>query len=189
MRAFVGLPLPDDMAEALARRAAGAGVGRAVAAGNLHVTLVFLDDQPEMALVALHEELERIALPAPVLRLGGLDFFGGGRSRVLAATVAPDPALAALRDRVRAAARSAGIALPHDRFRPHVTLVRLPPRSDPAAAGRLQALIGRGITADLEPAVAGRLVLYRSHLDRAGAWYEELADWPLGLDGGGGPGA
>lgn len=184
MRSFVGLPLPPDMAEALARRAAGAGVGRAVAADNLHLTLVFLDDQPETALAALHEALGQGVLPAPVLRLGGLDFFGGGRSRVLAATVAPDPALATLRDRVRAAVRAAGIVLPHDRFRPHVTLVRLPPHSDPAASSRLQALIARGITADLGPAPAERLVLYRSHLDRAGAWYEELADWPLGLDGG-----
>lgn len=192
IRAFVGLPLPWDAADLLARRAAGIGAGRPIAAENLHLTLLFLDDQPEGALADLHDELALIRSPALSLRWGPPDFFGGDRTRVFALTVAPDPALTALYARVRAAARAAGIATGADRFRPHVSLIRLPGRIDPAAQARLQGLIGRGVAEGLPPAPVARLCLYRSHLDRGGAWYEELADYHLsdspgagGLDAGG----
>ena len=44
---------------------------------------------------------------------------------VLWAGVAPQPGLGVLRDRVRGAVRRAGVDLPRERFRPHVTLARL----------------------------------------------------------------
>jgi 2'-5' RNA ligase len=178
MRAFVALPLPDDTADLLHRRAQGAGVGRVP--DTLHLTLAFLGEQPEAALAALAGELDLIVAPAPRLDWDAPEFLGGDRARVLALMVRPDPALMHLHARVRTAIRAAGLALPPDRFRPHVTLIRLPPRPGPGTADRLQALIGRGISADIPPVTASRLVLYHSRLDRAGARHDELAIWPLG---------
>lgn len=180
IRAFLALPLPEEAAEILWRRAGGAGVGRSVAADDLHLTLAFLGDQPEGALGDLAQELDLLRSPPVPLQFGPADFFGVDRSRVLAVTVAPDPALVALHDRIRSALRAAGITPPPGRFRPHVTVLRLPRQTDPAATARLQALIGRGIAADIPPVTARRLVLYRSQLDRAGARHDELATWPLG---------
>ena len=131
MRAFVGLPLPDKIISALERVQAELSIGRAVAPENLHLTLAFLDEQPEMVLAALHDELALIAGPQPRIRIAGLDALGGAKARLVFAAVAPDPALVSLRKRVRIAARAVGVNLPRERFRPHVTLARFRQRQVP----------------------------------------------------------
>ncbi|MBW7921563.1 MAG: RNA 2',3'-cyclic phosphodiesterase [Rubellimicrobium sp.] len=179
MRAFVGLPLPDDVADDLARRAAGAGAGRVIPAESLHLTLAFLDDQPQHLLAALGAELDLIHAPAPVLRWGAPDFLGSPRNPVFALMVEADPALVALQARVIRAARDTGIALPATRFRPHVSLLRLSARDGTRARERLQHFILSGALTGLAPVVAEVLTLYHSRLDERGARYESLADWPL----------
>ncbi len=192
MRAFLGLPLPDEVTEDLARRAASAGTGRAIAPGNLHLTLAFLDDQPLTALAALDAGLRHLVAAPVRLEWGPPDFLGGGRRRVLALTVLPAPELLTLHARVGRALREAGIALPAARFRPHVSLLRLPASPDRRAQVRLQGLIMGGALAGLAPVTVGRFALYRSHLASDGARYEILADYPLGdrtgLDAGTPPG-
>ncbi|MBL4556903.1 MAG: RNA 2',3'-cyclic phosphodiesterase [Rhodobacteraceae bacterium] len=91
---------------------------------NLHLTLLFLDDQPVPALEDLHHELGRLAPAAFDLRLTGLGSFGGKAPRTLHAEAAPDPALIGLQAQIREAVRRAGIERPRTRFRPHVTLAR-----------------------------------------------------------------
>lgn len=179
MRAFVGLPLPPEVAEDLNRHAAGAGVGRAIAAENLHLTLAFLDDQPPSMLAALGAELSLIRAAAPMLHWAAPDFLGSSRNPVFALMVAPDPALVALQARVVQGVRDVGIAFPAVRFRPHVSLIRLSARDGARARERLQALILSGALAGLPPLRAEVLTLYRSHLGEKGARYERLADWPL----------
>ncbi|MEG3660568.1 RNA 2',3'-cyclic phosphodiesterase [Celeribacter halophilus] len=134
MRAFVGLPLPDDLTDRLEALAAPLRFGRAVPAENMHVTLAFLDDRPEDLLAELHEELASLSLPAPEIAVAGLDVFGGGKPRLLFASVTQDEALTALRNKVRQAARAVGIDLPHERFRPHISLP-VPPPSREGATG------------------------------------------------------
>ena len=124
MRAFVGLPLPDDALDALERLQEDIPVGRIVPAENLHLTLAFLDEQPEHALHQLHRELEQIEATPFSLYIRGLDLFGGGKPRILFAAVEPDPALSRLRGQVRRAAERAEMDLSRERFRPHITLAR-----------------------------------------------------------------
>ncbi len=181
MRSFVGLPLPDDLAEDLERRAATVQAGRVVPAENLHLTLAFLGDQTLQSLTALDAELVMIRAEAPRLRWGPPDFFGGTRTRVFALTVEPDPALMVLQARVVRAARLAGVMLPAARFRPHVTVIRLNPEGGARQQGRLQDLILSGRLTGLPDVMADTLTLYRSHLRESGARYERLADYPLDI--------
>jgi 2'-5' RNA ligase len=177
MRAFLALPAPEPWITPLARAQAELPGGRKVDLDDLHLTLAFLDDQPEERLEALHEELEARSLQAAELVPAAYGVFGGGKPRVVVLDVAPTPDLTALRETVRRAVRAAGIALARERFRPHVTLVRhsasAPP--DPRLAERLAALG----PPDMPPAQAGAVTLWGSTLTPTGPVYEALASYPM----------
>ena len=177
MRAFVGLPLPEPWIAPLVRAQGAVPGGRKPDADDLHVTLAFLDDQPESRLEALHEALELRALPAAPLRPAEIATLGNP-PRAITLDLAPDPALAALRDGVRAAARAAGIDLPRDRFRPHVTLTRYGGRAKPDMTRLPRALSGIG-GPDLAPETARLAVLWSSTLTPDGPIYETLATYPI----------
>ena len=178
MRAFVGTPVPEPWIAPLVRAQGAIPGGRPVDADDLHVTLAFLDDQPEDRLDALHEALEARPLPRAMLTPLAYAAFGQDRARLVALDLAPDPGLAALRDRVRACARSAGIDLPRARFRPHVTLLRFGATAPPDAARMPRALAGLG-TPGMPPAPAASCVLWSSALTPDGPHYEALATYPL----------
>ncbi|OBY26868.1 RNA 2',3'-cyclic phosphodiesterase [Leisingera sp. JC1] len=178
MRAFAGLPLPDAALDALERVQEGLTVGRHVPAENMHLTLAFLDDQPEAGLQTLHQLLAEISAPPLQLTFRGLDTFGGKLPRVLAAEVQKTPELAHLRDRVRSACRTAGIDLPRERFRPHVTLARFPRHLE---AGQVEK-IARFLSATAEFGLeceAASFTLFQSTLAPEGARYDVLAEYSL----------
>ncbi len=180
IRAFVGLGLTEDVVIRLAAVQAGLPVGRAVAPESLHVTLAFLDSQPEPVLEDLHHALAEIAAPALTLEIDGLGMFGGEKPRSLHALIRPDPTLAALRKRVLTAARVAGIRPEGGRFVPHVTLARFsrPPQGEDRL--RLEAFVAERAAVRAGPFRVGGFALFRSHLGREGAIYEALAEYPLG---------
>lgn len=177
MRAFLGLAVPPVLAHPLLSIQARFRAGRPVPEENLHLTVAFLDEQPEDALMALHEGLEARRLPACAIRPTALSVFGERRPRLLAMDCERGPALVALRDAARSAAREAGIDLPRTRFRPHVTLIRFG-ELGPDEAARLAAGLERE-RALPEGAQCSALTLYRSTLAPEGAVYEPLADYPL----------
>ncbi|UWQ44781.1 RNA 2',3'-cyclic phosphodiesterase [Leisingera aquaemixtae] len=178
MRAFVGLPLPDAALDVLERLQEGLTVGRHVSADNMHLTLAFLDDQPEAVLETLHQSLAEISAPPLTLSFRGLDTFGGKLPRVLAAEVQKTPELSHLRDRVRSACREAGLDLPRERFRPHVTLARFPRHLEAGQVEKIaQYLAGAaGFRLDCE---VERFALFQSTLAPQGARYDMLAEYEL----------
>lgn len=178
MRAFVGLPLPDAALDALERLQEGLTVGRLVPAENLHLTLAFLDDQPEPVLEALHQALAEIGAPPLRLAFQGVETFGGKRPRVLAAEVRKSPELSGLRDSVRSACRAAGVELPRERFRPHVTLARFPRHLEPGQVEKIARYLAAASGFRLECS-AETLALFRSTLAPEGARYDVLAEYPL----------
>lgn len=180
IRAFLALPLPAETREGLARLAVQAPLGRPVPVENMHLTLAFLGDIRPDAALDLAEALAEIDPPPRFdIRLDGLAFFGGQPPGVLAATVRPEPALGALRDAVLRAVRAAGLTVRRQRFRPHVTLLRLPRplrAEDEAALARFMGKHAGGFASEF---TTGEFCLYSSILRPEGARHEELAMFPL----------
>ncbi|SDZ05785.1 2'-5' RNA ligase [Jannaschia faecimaris] len=178
MRAFVGLPCPEGWIGPLVRAQGRLPAGRRVEADDLHLTLAFLDDQPEDRLATLDETLDARPLPAATLRAVSYEALGAGQPRAVVLDVAADDGLTSLRDRVRSAARTAGITLARDRFRPHMTLTRYS-RSAPCDTDRLPGLLARLGRPDLPPVQATGATLWSSVLTPDGPLYEPLSTYPL----------
>ena len=177
MRAFLAIEMPDDIAADLRRLQADLPLRRPVARDNLHLTLVFLGDQPEARLAGLHDLLSGLGAPGVAIDFTGLDMFGGNRPRQVFATVRPDPGLVALQARLTRVAHSSGIAPERRRFVPHVTLGRDKP-AGPDLARLRQAMAGlSGWRAG--GFVARSVTLFQSTLAPAGARHAPLANYPL----------
>lgn len=185
MRAFLALPLPEHIQEALERLQDTLPLGRAVAPENLHLTLAFLDEQPEAHLRALHEQLSEIKAPVLELQIKGVNALGGKTPRVLVADVVPDPGLVALQRRIRNTVQAAGIALPRVRFRPHVTLMRFARRMEAAEMQPIGAALQGHGDFSLSPFHIDHFALFQSTLLPEGPRYEVLAEYPLGEEAAG----
>jgi 2'-5' RNA ligase len=177
MRAFLALPMPDDIAAALVRLQSGIPFGRPVPGDNLHLTLAFLEDAPEDALEDLHDLLTGLRAPPVEIRFTGLDSFTEADRGLIFAAVERTEALQALHDRIASLCRQAGLDLPRRRFRPHVTLMRANRRPDGPARDRLAAALGP--RPDLPGFTATAITLYHSTLTPRGAIHDPLASYPL----------
>lgn len=177
MRCFVALSLPDDTLDALVSLQDQLPSGRRVPRENLHLTLAFLDDQPDEALELLHEELERLRASAFAVELRGLGCYGGKKPRLIFAEAVPQTALDRLHQQVLGAARRAGITVARRRFHPHVTLVRIPPGA--ADADRISATIATRHDLRFPEIPVRAFSLFRSILHPAGPVYHELARYDL----------
>ncbi|KAB6717643.1 MULTISPECIES: RNA 2',3'-cyclic phosphodiesterase [Roseobacteraceae] len=180
MRAFVALPLPTDLTDRLEDITLGLRFGRAVRAENMHVTLAFLEDQPEAVLAELHEALAAIYAPSPQLTVTGLNLFGGDKPRLLFAAIAPDAALSDLRQKIRKAARAVGIALSHERFRPHISLRRFH-RIAPSERADLDLLLAAKAAFTWPTFRPTQFEMIQSTLTSEGPVYDGLASYPLSL--------
>ena len=180
MRAFLALDLPGEMRAAVASLQDQLRVGRKPPEENLHLTLAFLDDQPEGVLAELHEALQGERLPEIRLALRGLELFGGARPRVLYAKGEGGDGLAALHRVVRRVARDVGIDLPRERFRPHVTLARFRRDMSEEEAVKLGRFVARHGDWQFPEVPIAELCLYGSQLHADGAVHEVLAGYPLG---------
>ncbi|MEQ9694664.1 RNA 2',3'-cyclic phosphodiesterase [Shimia sp. SDUM112013] len=179
MRAFVAIDLPADIRAALAAVQADLRVGRLVPEENLHLTLAFLEDQPEAVLRALHGRLYTLQPDPVILRLQGLELFGGKAPRVLYLRADGGEALRALRRKVRQAAGEVGIDLPRERFRPHVTLARFRRDMRPEQIAQLGRFLERQGDAALPPFGIQSFSLFASRLLPEGAVHEALAAYPV----------
>ena len=179
MRAFVSLDLPEPVRAPLGRMIGGLKAGRPVPLENLHITLCFLGDQPEEALEELHNALEPLRLTAPELRFGGIDWFGPGKARTLAALVEPVPELVRLQQEVARQARKQGMPPERRPFRPHVTLVRFRRHITLGEEAALRTFLASPPVVDVPNCRATGFSLQASTLTPGGARYETLAAYPL----------
>ncbi len=168
MRVFVGVPVPEALIGPCMRAQALIRGGRPVAAEDLHLTLAFVEDASDAGVEALHDELDARRLPAAKMRLEGVSSYGFPSSSI-AARVADDTGLTALRDAAHGAVRRAGLVADAKRFRPHVTLAR----GKPDATRMLEA----PPVSQAEPVTA--VHLWQSQLRPGGSVYEILATYPV----------
>jgi 2'-5' RNA ligase len=177
-RLFVAVSLPAGVRSELAHWSRAAlparGGVRRLAAEALHLTLCFLGEQPLSAVGELVGVLGAAAEPlASVgeLELGPPVWLPPRRPRVLAVEIG-DP-LGALGDLRRLLAADIATTIDwesgRERFRPHVTVARMPPLP---GGERL----GEAIPPTPQLSfICDRVALLRSHLEPGGARYEELA--------------
>lgn len=174
MRMFLGIPMPDAVADRLVMVGGGIPGARWVARENLHLTLRFLGDteahQAEDLIEALHR-LPPVSLP---IRIAGMGLFGDRRrQQQLYADVEPDPALSHLNQKIEQIARQAGFEPERRRFHPHVTLARM---RNPDKR-RLGQFLEANTSLALPPFQTGSITLFRSHLGSGGAMYEPLIEF------------
>jgi len=183
-RLFVAIDLAAPVMAALAARVAQvrglAPRARWAAPGTGHLTLAFLGATPDSRVAAIAAAVgDAVRGHGPFdLGVAGCGLFGGGRRpRVLWAGVRGDlDALHALQRAVADGLRGAGCDMDTRPFRPHLTLARArAAHGDPALAAAARAL--DGLDAGEQP--VADVVLYESHLGRAGARHEALGRWPL----------
>ena len=178
IRAFLGIDLPPPVRGALQVQQFLLPLPRKVEPENLHLTLVFLGECPELALEAAHEGFAALREARFSLALQGLGLFGKDKPRVAWAGVAPSPELMHLQAKVEGIARRAGCPIDARKFTPHVTLGRFSP-PPPADAMRLERAVAMGATFRTEPGEVTELTLWRSHLTGKGPQYEVLVRYPL----------
>jgi 2'-5' RNA ligase len=174
-RLFLALDPPaaarEDLAAWRDRLCAGRDDLRPVAAGALHVTLVFLGYRPEKEIDAIAAAaFQPLRGLAPVaLRPAGVRALPPRRPRLFALDLEdPGGACVTLQAAAEGALAAGRFHRPEKRaFWPHITLARVKRdrRAEPLEAGEDPS----------GPFEAADVVLYRSHLSPRGARYEPLA--------------
>ncbi|HXN79179.1 MAG TPA: RNA 2',3'-cyclic phosphodiesterase [Candidatus Dormibacteraeota bacterium] len=173
MRAFFGLPVPEAQCTRLEPYLQACSVAapqfRWTPAANLHLTVRFIGGVERAVVDEIAGRLDGLRLPAFELALGRLGTFKRGRLvRVVWLQVGAGADQAReLAAQVEAECVLAGLEADARPFQPHLTLARARPRD----GANLSALPD---PPSLPPWPAGELVLYSSHLGRAGAVYEPL---------------
>jgi 2'-5' RNA ligase len=155
-----------------ARRTCGSA--RFPAAEGLHLTLAFLGRTDLAQVPALLGLAARVAGPSRgfILRTAGTGGFPKpGRTRILWLGFEPQPSLAALAERLRAALRSGRIPFDEKPFMPHLTLARFREPLD----------LDRAALPDLPPVAfkVGEIHLFQSVPEPQGMRYQMLGSAPL----------
>ncbi|MFK7944182.1 MAG: RNA 2',3'-cyclic phosphodiesterase [Paracoccaceae bacterium] len=179
IRAFVGLPVPDDVSSTLEGAQVGLRIGNLVPRENFHLTLAFLGEHPGPVVEDIHDGLSGIDAEAIAIEATGMDIFGSENPRALFADVVPVPPLKALRKKVRQTARDYGVALESCKFHPHITLARFGRGLVGEDVIALGLYIQRNNARARMAFTADRFCLYRSYLGAQGPIYEVLAEYAL----------
>ena len=176
MRLFIGIGLPESIADRLAMTAGGVPGARWIPRENLHLTLRFLGDTETPQAEDLVGELLTLRAPAFSLRLGGVGLFGDRRrTRQIWAGVEPQPALTHLQKKIEQAAQRSGFEPERRKFHPHVTLARL----KDAPKSKIQQFLHENGHLTTPAFEVAEFTLYRSYLSSDGARYEPQYDFDL----------
>lgn len=179
IRSFIAMPVRGEAARALRGRQSPIPGARAVPDEDFHLTLAFLGDQPEGVLRDLADELDTLTPDPFEITMTHADVMGGADPRVVALMAEAPPPLVNLQARLARTAQGARIDLPRRRFRPHVTLYRLPRTPAPDTHQKIQAWLVRQAGATPISFAATSFELIESHLTPDGPVYTTLADFPF----------
>jgi 2'-5' RNA ligase len=176
IRLFAAVPVPEDIATALARRQTGLAGARWRTAEQLHLTLRFFGEVREDVARDLDAELSAVGGEPFDIMLQGAGAFGEGHDlEAVWAGVADSEPLRRLAKACESAARRAGIKPERRQYRPHVTLAYLR-RPDP---DKVAAWIQANNLLKSPPIRVDRFGLYSSFLASEGAQYRLEAEYAL----------
>lgn len=177
LRLFVAIPLPAVVRERLSMIQAGVPKARWLDQETLHLTLRFVGEVEDHVGQDVAAALDRVDAPGFDLRLTGVGYFGSDRKpTVLWVGVDRCDPLILLKEKVDAAIRQAGILREGGKFRPHVTLARLPPSTPVGRVGRWME--NNGLFRS-PPLSMTQFTLFASHLGSERAIHTPLRDYRL----------
>jgi len=144
---------------------------------NLHITLGYFGlVADEFAEILDYELALRPGIGFDV-RLEGANIFGGSRPRTLWFGVEANPALAALHQHVRRAARRSKIDMETRNFTPHLSLAYM---RGGVALGDLSRYLRRHLGYKSKPFLIDQFALYSSNTQKSGPnLYIKEANYPL----------
>lgn len=176
MRVFAGLAIPPDLSERIHLLGGGIPGARWTAVENYHVTLTFIGDVDEAQLDDIDEALSGIDAPAFDLEVTGTGSFAQGDDpKVLWLGLAPNRALADLKQRIDQALDRYDIVFERRKYTPHITLARFKQPDEQKIVDFMQAHnLFRLPSFRVED-----FVLYNSYSGSEGPVYEPLEYYPL----------
>ena len=125
-RLFLGIALPEPVADHLALVGGGVPGARWELAEKLHLTLRFLDEIDGGTQRAIEQALARVDMPAFELVIAGVGHFPPrGKPRSIWAGLEDDTQVVRLHDKIERALSGLGLAPDARKFAPHITLARL----------------------------------------------------------------
>lgn len=176
MRVFVGIALPSELQDRLSDLQSGVAGARWLDPGNLHMTLRFVGDVSEAEATELDAELSLIQDRAFELHLSGVGAFERKRRvHSLWAGVEKSEALVHLQAKVEQTVVRAGFEPEGRKYKPHITVARLKRGAARDAGTYMES--HNAFAAG--PVRVHAFTLFQSHLNRDGARYEALAEYPL----------
>ncbi|OUS09131.1 2'-5' RNA ligase [Rhodobacterales bacterium 52_120_T64] len=177
MRAFIAINVPEFLKDALAELQSVLRVGKPVSPEQFHLTLVFMDEQPDELIEEAHFALQQLEVPKFEVKLQGLDTFGGKAPSILYVGIEKNEELDRLQEKVIGVLRSAGVHLDRKRFRPHVTIARFGRRLSKADIDRLRGFMAGYANFGPVSFKVESFSLFRSTLGHKGAVHDELAQY------------
>ena len=176
MRLFVGLPIPDDVAQSLMLLQGGVPGARWMTRDQLHLTLRFISEVDGRQQTDIDDALSAISAPGFTLELHSTGTFGNRDPKQLWAGVRANDALMHLQRKIETALQRIGLPADPRKFTPHVTLARLKsPRRD-----KLMEYLSAHALYASAPFAVNAFRLYRSTLTPNGSLYTAERDYPLG---------
>lgn len=168
IRLFVGLEVPDGLAERLVALQAGLPEARWIPRENMHLTLAFIGEVAEPDAEDVAEALDALDGPPLAVEPDGLGWFGRPHQpSSLVMHARRTDALVRFQKRLSTRLREVGHPPEARKFAPHVTIGRLKRTAEADVERYLAHVVG----ADLPGFTAEAFHLYSSHRGHAGALY------------------
>jgi 2'-5' RNA ligase len=174
-RLFAALPIPAEVALALAAARGGVFGARWIEPSDYHVTLRFVGDVDVHAAREVADALASVHRPPVAIDFHGLSWFGGDKPRAIVARIRPSPPLVELQGSLERRLRRVGLTPETRNFAPHVTLARLRGVSPAAVADYLGARGGFAAPSFEAP----RFALFSARDSVGGGPYLVEADYSL----------
>lgn len=174
-RLFVAIRPPEEVRDLLIDAMDDSPALRWVGDEQLHLTLRFIGEVERPMANDIAAALERIRSPAFELSIIGVGKFEQRNGGAVWAGVQPKEPVVALAAKVERAIQRVGLEAEHRSFMPHVTLARWNRRN----AETVESFLRRNSDLRSDRFHVDRFVLFESRLNRHGAHYEEIAEFPL----------
>ncbi len=178
--AYVGLPLPRDVADVLEKAQGGLHAGMMVPKECFFITIADLGELTEAALADVRKALADVRVGPFYMNVSGVSTHGGNAPRVVFAGTDTPNGLKKLHNLVMREVRKAGLPLEHAQFVPYISIAEFD-ELGPNDLRQIMSFLSRreALAAGPFPVTDMQLIVMRDGPE--GLVQETLETWPLSL--------